>query len=230
MSLHVGTKTLHGDLATYARRFDLLELSGEPGKLPRPARLAQLRLEAPAGFVFSLVLPRALAELDSVEELERTLQHAIAAADAVSASWLLLRSEPSAMPSARTRRRLAERIGSLPRQGRRIAWEPRGLWEPSEAESFARELDVALVRDVSRDEPPPGAVLYTRLRALGRTGVSLDAIERVAEVVADFEHASVVIEGEGAVRAAKSLRALVGEFVSEDASDEALEPDREELA
>ena len=227
MRLHVGTTNLVGDIAAYAKRFDLLELSAERGKLPKSARLHELARGVPDGFEWSLVLPRAASALEPGPELEQELGFALDAARVLNARWLLLRTEPSVMPSARTRRRIGKVIELLPRAERRIAWEPRGLWEAEDAEAFARELDVTLVRDVAREEAPEGPTLYTRLRALGKSGVSLDAIERVFETLVDFEDSYVVIEGQGAARAAKTLRELMGEASAEEAPDDEDETDSE---
>ena len=132
-------------------------------------------------------------------------------------------------PSARTRRRLVELASRLP-SGRSLAWEPRGLWQDEESESTAREMGAALVRDVSREPAPEGATLYTRLRALGRSGVSVDAIARTAEAALGASLACVVIEGDGAAAAAKRLRQMIVEaaqFASdeEDDADDDLEDD-----
>jgi uncharacterized protein YecE (DUF72 family) len=111
------------------------------------------------------------------------------------------------MPSARTRKALAELCARLPEE-RRIAWEPHGVWELEDAAALAAELDVTLVVDASREAPAPGEVLYTRLRALGRTRLSALALETVADEAARYEEALVVIEGDGAGQAARSLRTL----------------------
>lgn len=214
MQLHVGTATLRGNVRAYAQRFDLLELRADRAKLPRTARLKTLVSEAPKGFVFSLLLPKIVCALGSGPEVEQELAHALAAADVLDARFLVVQTEPSVMPSARNTRLLAELVGKLPRE-RRIAWEPRGLWEDERAEAVARELGLVLVRDVSRELPPPGEVLFTRLRALGRHTISLAALERAAEAAVEYEEACVLLEGDGAVRAAKSLRELYSELAEQ---------------
>lgn len=215
MELHVGTSTLTGGIEKYATRFDLLELRAEVGRLPRVSRLGEMRKTVGPDFVFSVVLPRSVSTLESGHDAD--LAYALEAANALSAQWLLLRTEATIMPSARTKKRLSELLGSLDRQ-RLVAWEPSGVWEEREAIALASELDVHLVRDASREELPPGEIVYTRLRALGRTSISLDALERVAERALEFETAHVVIEGEGVARAAQSLRELTGQ--SDDNTEE----------
>jgi uncharacterized protein YecE (DUF72 family) len=228
MRLHVGTATLRGNVRAYASRFDLLELRAEKGKLPRRSRLEAMAKEVPEGFVFSVVLPRLVASLEAGERSDEELAFALDAAKALSASWLVIQTEPRVMPSTRTKKALAALVAKLPRDVR-LAWEPRGLWEAAEAEAVAEALDIVLVRDVSREPAPDGEVVYTRLRALGRSSLSLGAIERVAEEIADRELACVVLEGDRAVGAAKSLKQIVAELAGEEhaGDDEELEEDDE---
>lgn len=208
MELHVGTSALGGGIEKYAARFDLVELRAEPGRLPRVSKLSEMRKTAGSDFVFSVVLPRSVSSLEQKPGHESELAYALDAANALSAQWIVLRTEASVMPSSRTRKRLSELVAALGR-GRRIAWEPAGVWEEAEAVALAAELEAHLVRDASREELPPDEVVYTRLRALGRTSLSLDALELCAERIAEREAACVVIEGEGVARAAKSLRELL---------------------
>jgi len=209
MNLHVGQPGIQGDITRYADRFDLLEVRAEPGHLPRTKRLRQWKSQVPARFTFSVVLPRLVASLESERPSESALEPALRAADALGARWLVLQTPPSATPSSRTRRRLAALVEGLLRSDRQIGWEPRGLWEDEAAESAARELGIALVRDVSRSPAPAGEVVYARLRALGDGGrVRSSAIERAAVELALCSEAFVVIEGRGAPRAAALLREL----------------------
>lgn len=231
MRLHVGTDSLRGDIAAYARRFDLLELLAEKGRLPRAGRLAEMKRAVHERFVFSLRLPSAVASLEWSAEAESAVGYATEVADVLGAEFLILQTPPAVMPSARTRRRLVELAARLPRS-QRLCWEPRGLWQAEESEDVASEMGAVLVRDVSRELAPGGSTLYTRLRALGRSGVSLDAIARTAEAVVSASLACVVIEGDGAARAATSLRQVVGEALEEagrDEDDGELDEDDDEL-
>jgi uncharacterized protein YecE (DUF72 family) len=223
MQLHVGQAALRGDIARYAQRFDLLELRAEPGKLPRAKVLREWAKAVPENFVFSLMLPRIVGTLDAQPALDAALEQALSSADALSAGWLVLQTPASVTPNSRTRRRLAELLERLPRDKRRVAWDPRGIWEEEETEQLAEELGVCLVRDLSRQPPAPGNAAYCRLVALGEaTRVRMGAVEQVFENLSDFEEALVVIEGEGAVRAAQTLRQLAGELsaVLEDDDDD----------
>lgn len=228
MRIFVGQAGSSGDLRRYAGRFNLLELRAAHN-LPKPATLARWKSEVPEGFAFSLVLPDELALLEASTIDESALERTLAAASALDATWLIVRTPPSARPSSRTRRRLEELVARLPRDQHRIAWEPRGLWEDEDAEQLAHALGVVLVRDVSKSEAPPGDVVYARLRALGSGGrVSSGAIEDAIDELDGKREAYVVVEGPTAARAAKMLReALAGdEAFAHDDSD--LDDDEDE--
>jgi uncharacterized protein YecE (DUF72 family) len=210
MRLHVGLPALRGEIAKYAQKFDLLELRAEPGTLPKPGRLREWRLRAPEQFVFSVALSNAVGTLEPGDAFESGLEYALRVAEALKAGWIVLRTPASVMPSRRTERRLAELVARLPKEGCRIAWEPRGVWEDELVEALAARLGVHLVRDLRFKEAPSSEVVYARLIALGAgSRLSLEAAERVAERVAEKSEAYVVIEAEGAIRGAQHLREAV---------------------
>src|SRR4029450_9245607 len=123
MQLHVGQAMFTGDLGRYARRFDLLEIRSEPGKLPRLSKLRKWSAEVPEGFVFGLLLPRGWSTLESDKASSEALDQALEAAGALGASWVVLQTPPSVTPTARSRQRLAAFLEKLPRSERRIGWE-----------------------------------------------------------------------------------------------------------
>ena len=205
MQLFVGRNAFEGDIARYAARFNLLEVKADAANLPRGARLSDWRKKVPADFAFSVVLPRAVGKLETSSiELGRTLE----VAEALSAKWILLQTPSVVGPSSRMRERLAKVFEAVAKEDRRIAWESRGVWEDEQIEEFAAEHDVTVVRDVSMAVPPLGGeVVYSRLLALGDGAqVRSSTATLVAEAIADFEEAFVVIEGQGAEGAAKVLR------------------------
>ena len=166
MQLHVGQATLRGDIARYARRFDLLELRAEPGKLPKLKLLREWAKSVPEGFVFSVMLPRLVSALEPEAGFEPALESSLAAADALGAGWIVLQTPASVRPSSRSRRRLAELLPRLQREGRRIAWDPRGVWEDDETAQLGEELGVSVVRDLSR-QPPAGGDAASGVRHPG---------------------------------------------------------------
>lgn len=204
MQLFVGRNAFEGDIARYASRFNFLEVKADATNLPRGARLSDWRKKVPADFAFSVVLPRAVGKLESSSiELGRTLE----LAEALSAKWILLQTPSSVGPSTRMRERLSKVFEAVAKDERRIAWESRGVWEDEQIEEFAAEHDVHVVRDASMAVLPSGDAVYTRLLALG-DGVQVrsSTATLVAEAVADFEEAFVIIEGHGAEGAAKVMR------------------------
>lgn len=211
MKIHVGKSSLGSDLARYAQRFDLLEVRIDP-PAPRGQKLRAWRRAVPGEFAFSVVVPRTLAALDAELPAPAELEATLAAAESLGARFFLLQTSSNVRPSERTKQRLSELVRGLAAAGLPIAWEPRGIWSETEAERWANELGLDLVRDLSRVEPADGPRVYTRLLALGDgSHVRASAIERVAEHLEGRDEAFVVIEGEGAVRAAQLLRELLGD-------------------
>jgi len=68
--LLVGLPALHGTLASYAKRYDLLELRPVDESVPGPARLRKWREQVGPTFAFSVVLPRVLGELGTGADAE----------------------------------------------------------------------------------------------------------------------------------------------------------------
>jgi len=221
---------LRGEIGRYAERFNLLELRAEPGKLPRAARLRKWLAEVPEGFVFSVVLPQRVGELGASPEAQALLAQALETAEVLRAGWIVVQTPASVTPTKRSRDRLAALVEQLPRGDRRVAWEPRGVWQDEEAERVSRDLGVHLVRDVSRSPAPVGDVVYSRMRGIGDASrVRVSAVERVAERLAGCSESYVVIEGEGAVRGAALLRQLAQELSEDSSESEGFSTDTEDL-
>jgi len=213
LKLSVGSTALIGALERYVERLDLLEVSAEPKALLPARKLRHFRETVPAEFQFTVVLPRDVAALSATSVGDPSLGPALAAAEVLGPSWLLLRTPPSVAPSERSRRRMAELVTKLKASGSRVAWEMRGVWSPEDAEAFAAEIEIVLVRDIAQFDAPPGPVVYTRLLTLGQQSrIGQGAIERVAERLEDAgaEEAIVVVEGRGAPGVARRLREALG--------------------
>ena len=211
MLLRIGKSSLEGSFARYAQRFDLLELRAEPGTLPRTSHLHGWRETAPDGFVFSVMLPTAVASLEPGQGFDDALDYALQVVQVLQARWIVLKTPPSATPSRRTVRRLTAVVDRLPRDDCRIAWESRGLWESEQEARICSELGLTLVRDLRRHEAPGGSCVYTRLPALGSASrFTVDAAELVAQRAEELEELFVVVEGEGARQGAEVLRRSLG--------------------
>ena len=87
------------------------------------------------------------------------------------------------------------------------------------AAAVAAELGLHLVRDLTRDSPPPGRVLYTRVLGLGQTHrFGLGTAQRLASCLLGREEACVVLGVAGAVRGASQLRDAVVEAEAADSA------------
>jgi uncharacterized protein YecE (DUF72 family) len=210
--VHVGRAALEGGIARYGRVFNLLEIVGERGRHPKRPGLLEWRKSVPDGFAFSVVVPTDVASLTAGTREDELLTHAEGVVEALDAAWWVLRTPPQVTPSTRATRALAALVSRLGAAGRRIAWEPRGVWSDETALAAAGTLGVRLVRDLARedrlDEDP---VVYTRLRALGEGArIGAAAAERVAERLEGATEAFVVVEGTGAGRVRTVLREALG--------------------
>jgi hypothetical protein len=212
MPVHIGEGRLPSDFARYAKRFSFLELDSEPGKVPAKARLRACAEQAPEGFVFSLIVPAVVASLEGGDAALEALKRANALANMLDARWWVVRTPALVRPTRRTREQLGELFTRLRDGGRRIAWEPRGLWEDAAASETALELGAHLVRDVAQQAPPPASTLYARILALGRgTRVGLGLAAAVADRLRDIDEAFVVVEGRGAQELQRAVLAAAAE-------------------
>jgi uncharacterized protein YecE (DUF72 family) len=220
-TVFVGETRLPKNFKRYASQFPLLELDCEPGSVPGKARLEACAAAAPKGFVFSLVVPSRLASLEVDSDTDAAWKAAQNAANILKASWWVVRTPASVRPTRQARAALGALFARLADQGRRVAWEPRGLWDDAAAAGTAQELGVHLVQDIAREVPLPNEVLYTRLLALGKGArVGLGLADVVAERVLGFEQAFVVVEGRGAREIQQALGLAQAELEPEGADEE----------
>lgn len=212
--LHTGAKDLRGDIAAYAKRFDMLEVRGVDAanlkQAPSAATLRKWRKAVSPAFEFVVVAGPNVAKLKPSDAFEAELTAMSETATVLEARTLLVPTPPDVTPSKLWRDRFAKLLERLPRDARSVVWEPSGLWEVDDAAKQAKAWDVVLCVDPSRDPMPAGPVAYGRLRALGGTrAYSTAALLRVAESIGDRREAFVLFETQGALKEAKSLRSLV---------------------
>jgi uncharacterized protein YecE (DUF72 family) len=208
---YIGAKTLRGDLATYAKRFDLLEVgSGQPGPgAPSLTTLKKWRKAVPPHFAFTVVANAGLAALRPGSALDEGRTSAKASVDVLQARCVLLPTPPEVTPSAVWRERLSRVVDGFVRDVTHLVWEPRGLWEVDDAAVLARKLGIVLAVDASRDPVPAGPVAYARLRALGETrSFGQASLERVVHGIGARRDAFVVLETDGAIAECKLLRRI----------------------
>lgn len=205
MQVIVGQSALVGDFAGYVERFGALEVAWPINSAPKAARLERWRAQAPEGFVWSVAFPEDVAAIQDVEPTAERLAETLSVAAALAAQWLLLKTPPAARPQTRVKERL-KRFSELAAQaGRRVVWEPSGLWEARAASDFATELGMTLAVDLSREALSPSGVVYTRLRARGRA-LGENQLLRLLERLADAEQAIVIVDGRGAEQVQRWLQ------------------------
>jgi uncharacterized protein YecE (DUF72 family) len=193
--LLVGQPALRGDLGKYSSRFDMVELRPVDTSLPRPSALRKWRAATPPTFVFSIVLPRDVGSLEPGETLDKALEISLSVARTLEARCVVLQTPASIRPTATNKKRLAAVLNRVPKEGVVRCWEPLGMWEREDILATARELGVVPVLDVASEAPPSGSVVYTRLRALGKTSaMSAAAMEKIADRLRSRREVYVVVE------------------------------------
>lgn len=202
MKLHVGVPELRGKSARFP--FEFFELSVRPGMMG-PKLLRGLVAERPE-LVFCLRAPLDMVAQPGAENLEplaETLR-------AVQPAGLILPTGPRFGPSRENQRALARVAEAGRKVARFVAWEPHGVFEVEEAARWAGDAGVVLVSDWTREAAVTGGIGYTRLRALGRSGgISQHHVDRLLELLPDFEEAFILVEGDGALRLKNELSAAL---------------------
>ncbi len=193
--LLVGLPALRGDLGKYSSRFDMVELHPVDTSLPRAGGLRKWRAATPPTFVFSVVLPRDVGALEPGDALEKALAASLSVATTLEARCIVLQTPASIRPTGTNKKRLAALLDRIPKEGVVRCWEPLGMWEREDILATARDLGVVPVLDVASEAPPSGSVVYTRLRALGKTSaMSAAAMEKIADRLRNRREVYVVVE------------------------------------
>jgi uncharacterized protein YecE (DUF72 family) len=196
---HFGCAGARGPLETYARRFDVLELDVlDRAARPKKGTLEKWRKEAGPSLIVSIVAPRALSAVRPGEALDAALEDLLDAQRKLQARWVLLQTPVEVTPSELQKERLVAAIARI-KEGTggsaRVAWEPRGMWEPREAAKLCRSNDVDLALDPLVDPREPffdPALRYLRLGTVGgRTEYPANRLRYLADVLSSDR------EGEG---------------------------------
>jgi uncharacterized protein YecE (DUF72 family) len=217
--LHIGARTqrgsgtpLAGSVASYAKRFDLLEVTAGAPASPNAATMRRWRRAVAPHFDFSVVAGPNLSRLKAGEALEQELAAARDAIDALQALCFVLPTPAEVTPSPLWRDRLRKVLDRLPRDATHVIWEPGGVWEIDDAANAARRWEIVLAVDAARDPVPDGPIAYVRLRALGETrSFGPSALERVLRAIGVRRDAYIVLETPSAKAEAKRLRQLARE-------------------
>lgn len=203
MQLLVGLGAHRGGIKRYP--FDILELPISPS-LPKPKTLKEMRETRPS-LTYSLRLhPDVVQGGLSHPDVER----ACIARDVLGARVIVVPTGPRFTPTDGNRTGLIALAERLRQDGCDVAWEPRGVFAPREAERWASESGVLLVRDLTREAAFHAGTIYTRLPGLGlSTRVSEDSAELLAGQLEGAELAIVIVGGEGAKLTRQRLRDLL---------------------
>jgi uncharacterized protein YecE (DUF72 family) len=208
---HIGAKSLRGDIASYAKRFDLLEVAVVAAEdlrlMPAASTLRRWRKAVPPHFEFSVIAGPAMGKLKDSPAFEEELLAFTQTQDTLEARVVVVKTPPEITPSPAWRDRLRTFVDRIRRDATTIVWECSGLWEVEDAARFAKKIDVVVAIDPARDTVPDGHVAYGRLRALGETrSFGPAAMDRVALNIGDRRDAYVVIETDPALTECRSLR------------------------
>jgi uncharacterized protein YecE (DUF72 family) len=210
MRLHVGAKSLQGDIAAYAKRFNVLEVHASGSSPPSAKALRKWRKSVGPAFEFVVVLGANIGKLTPSEAFETELAQGLEAARLLESRCLLLQTPNEVTPSAVSKKRIAALLGRIPRDSVQVAWAPRGLWETDAAAVCAQEWKVTLVVDATREIVPPGPISYVRLPSIGETrSYGTPALTRVRDSIFASRDAYVIFETQGALKEAKLLRTIV---------------------
>jgi len=159
---------------------------------PSPQRASRLRQEAPPGFVVTMKawqlithpptsptyrrlrrgLPAEAREEAGLFRPTATVrwawQETLAVARAVGAMAIVFQCPPSFRPTPENKGHLQDFFQQVEREGRILAWEPRGPWPPEEVMALCRELGlVHCVDPLAQGLPLWGEAAYLRLHGRG---------------------------------------------------------------
>jgi uncharacterized protein YecE (DUF72 family) len=171
----------------YFEHFSAVEMQTTFYQPPSTELAHKWRREAPEGFVFCLKAWQLITHEPSsptyrrlktpvsasrrgaygsfrpTAEVWAAWQHTLAIARALRAAVIVFQCPASFRQSAENRENLARFFGSLEREGRLLAWEPRGDWGPAVVRELCERLDLVHCVDPFLAEPLWGRAVYFRL-------------------------------------------------------------------
>jgi len=190
-AVYVGCCDFRGKREPYFARLSAVELGQTFYNPPKDAALNRLRKPAPEGFAFIIKafqlithepgspgyrrLPGSLdgpmdhyGHFRATKEVERAVDRTMHAADLLQAHGVLFETPASFTPTAAHRRRLTDFFERLPRDGRMIIWDPRGLWSAQEHQGVCRDLDLLPCWDPLATETfPSGEMAFCKVQGMG---------------------------------------------------------------
>lgn len=176
----------------YFKTFRLVEVQQSFYDMPRTDTATRWRREAPENFVFTLkawqlithepkspTYRRLRTPLDSsslgnygsfrpTREVFMAWERTLEFASALKAEVIVFQCPSSFRPAPENIENMRKFFETIPREGMRLAWEPRGEWPKELVESLCGELDLIHCVDPFKDMPVYGGINYFRLH--GKTG------------------------------------------------------------
>ncbi|WP_245678527.1 DUF72 domain-containing protein [Chondromyces crocatus] len=184
----------------------MVEIRPVDTSVPRPPTLRRWRKAASPTFVFSVILPRIVGSLETGEAVDTALADTLQVASTLEARCIVLQTPPDVRPTAANRKKIAALFARIPPEGVVRCWEASGVWEQDDVIATARAAGVLPVFDAARDDLPSGPIVYTRLRALGKSAsLSETSLQRVADALRGRRESFVIVEGRGGVRTRQAL-------------------------
>ncbi len=208
---HISARGLQGEIAAYAKRFNLLELrvpkASELKSAASAATLRRYRRAVPPAFQFAVLAGPAVSAAKAGNDLEKELEYTLLAATALEARAIVVRTPREVTPAPIWRERLSAVVERLPADVTHRVWEPGGIWEQESAIAFGKKHGLVVCVDPTQEAVPPGAVAYCRIRGLGNArALNVPSVTRVLESIGERSDAYIVLETEHALVECKRIR------------------------
>lgn len=192
-------------------KLDFVELVVEPGRTPKPAKLAELRRRSKPDLAFSVVAGDACLEADPSAALELVVQ----AVEVLGARFLIVRAPSSLRPGRASEQRIERALRSLDSvSGTTLLFEASGLWQPQATRALCRRWGVQAVdrlEDIADAFELP-ARPYVRVVQIGTGRSRLPKhVDAAARSLAQCDEAAVVVQGGGLARVRSAFEAILGD-------------------
>ncbi len=172
---------------------DAVEILGRRGRLPAPDVLARWRAKMDQDTDVILTAPKALtspapegpltAPFHPLDEALKLWERVDVAAQVLESPVVLLRTGPDFTPTPTNIERLSAFVSAVERPGRRLVWQPRGLWGEEELETVARRSSlVCAVDPLSEETVTVDGWVYWRIWGLGRSELAPSDLEAILEM------------------------------------------------
>lgn len=234
MKLHIGCCGFALPQKTYYQRFHVIEVQQTFYQPPKAATATRWRSEAPPDFQFvvkawqlithepssptyrrlSKPIPAPLharyGSFRATEEVRAAWEVTRSICEELAAPVVLFQTPASFTPTQAHRAQLENFFRELPRAGRRLIWEPRGLWEPREVAALCGALELVHGVDPLQQATTSTGLAYYRLHGLGApAGSHSDAqLEKALAACAGFDEVFVLFNNVHMARDAERFRAL----------------------